>query len=65
MKRMIKSSQSVQADFVVNSPFSNLSIEIMPTNRIKIHNGRHVESLDCKSAKDIPETIYEYLKTLV
>ena len=65
MKRMIKSSQTVQADFVASSPFNNLSIEILPSNKIKIHNGRHVESLNCKSKEDIPNTVYEYLKRLV
>ena len=62
---MIKSSQTIQSDFVVNSPFSNLSIDILSTNKIRIHNGRHVESIDCKSSEDIPEAVYEYLKSLV
>ncbi len=65
MKRVIKSNQTVQADFVVNSPFSNISIEILPSNKIRIRNGRHIESLNYKSTEDIPETVYEYLKKFV
>lgn len=65
MKKIIRSSQSIEADFVVKSPFNNISIEILPTNKIKIQHGRHIEQLTCKSSDDIPETIYNYLKQIV
>ena len=65
MKRIVHANQSIEADFVVNSPFNNVSIEILPTNRIKIRNGRHIEQLTCKSSDDIPKIVYEYLKQFV
>ena len=64
MKRYIKTT-TIESDFVLPNKFDGLTIEVLPTRKILIHNGRHIENLSYSSEEEIPELIYDYLNGIL
>ena len=64
MKRCIK-SDTIESDFIVHTKFKDVTIEILPTNKIRVSNGRHIENLPYTSEKEIPEIVYNYLNGIL
>ena len=64
MKKYIKTT-TIESDFVLPNKFDGLTIEVLPTRKIHIHNWRHVETLDYSAEEEIPEIIYDYLNGIL
>lgn len=64
MKKYVK-NKVMESEYLLPNKFDSLTIEVLPTRKILIHNGRHVENLSYSSEEEIPELIYDYLNGIM